>query len=190
MPHNMSAGSHACLARPLVPASLSPNVPQRLNWRRVGGSQDPHIHTLQAGASTCPADLCGESWPLSTRLWRCGPASNSNFSTCSTPINMPAGRKSCLAGPLDTTSLLPNVSPAVTRRRVSSSLFLSPNPRRHDSFPSTYPPHSGCSDSSGSPASHASFPEAARRGMQIFSPCPPRPEISVSPRRPGRFFAP
>ena len=190
MPHNMSAGSHACLARPLVPTCLLPNVPQRLSWRRVSGYQDPHVQQFQAGACTCPEDLCGESWPLRTRSWRCGPSSNSDVPTRAMPNNLPASRKTCLAGPLHKSSSLHNVSPAVTRRRVSSSFFLSPNPRRHGSIPSTFPPHSGCSDSSGSPASHASTSDANRRGMQIFSPCPPRPAVPVSPRRPGRFFAP
>ena len=38
-------------------------------------------------------------------------------------------------------------------------------------------------------ASHASN-DITRSGRQIFSPCRPLTEISVNPKRPGRFFAP
>ncbi len=172
---------------------LGYNVPPRLSGQRVSGFQDPHVQQFQAGTRTCPEDLCGESWPLSTRLWRCGPASSSNVSTRAMPNKVPAGRKTCLAGPLHKSSLLQNVTPAVVSRRVSFFHQCSKQPighRRqfHASF--NLPNHSDAPDpQSGNPASHASS-DVTRRGMQIFSPCPPRPAISVSPRRPGRFLPP
>ena len=92
----------------------------------------------------------------------------------------------------------PPISPVVVDRRVSliPSSFFSPSKqprcvhRRQVPSPSILPYHSVRSDSSCNQASHASYSDVVRRGMQIFSPCPPRSAVQVSPRRPGRFFAP
>ena len=92
----------------------------------------------------------------------------------------------------------PPISPVVVDRRVSliPSSFFSPSKqprcvhRRQVPSPSILPYHSVRSNSSCNQASHASYSDVVRRGMQIFSPCPPRSAVQVSPRRPGRFFAP
>ena len=76
---------------------------------------------------------------------------------------------------------------------VSPSFFLpSCSPRRQPPPQPSHilPVHSCCNDSSSSSASHASstFPPGVRG--RFFTPCRAHTEISVNPRRTGRFFAP
>ena len=198
-------------------AAYTQNVPRRLSRQCVSVPGDSVLDNMQASGNSCPAEHPDEPSSLCERP-RCCDRSRNSVSVQSMPNNMQAGGNTCPAGPLDDADSLPNVPRRCGRQRIPDSFFLSsPNvPRRcgrqrnPDSFffsssnlprccdrqrispPSSSSCDSDCSDpvsfNHASNSSHSSHD--VRRGMQIFSPCPPRSAVQVSLSPAGRFFRP
>ncbi len=138
---------------------------------------------LQACGNTCPAGPLDEAHSLHNSPWCCDRRRTPSFLPSSHELPRCCDRRRI--------SLL---SPSTCNYDFAECSLVAQASLAHSSLDSRIhsPCDSDCSDSDlFTPAFHSSHSfHEVRRGTQIFSPCPPRSAVQVSPSPAGRFFRP